>query len=333
MKSERNARSPRRQPVVLEGSLSPAYLATRSATFQRAVDELRRLARDDTATVVLEGESGTGKTMLARWIHAVSPRRDAPYQPVFLNALNEDLAAAALFGHTVGAFTGANHARAGAFLSAAGGTVFLDEIGKISKGIQQKLLHVIETGEMQPLGADRVVRASVRIIAATNVPLDELVAQGEFLPDLFARLKAFRVRLPPLRERRADIPLLVEQSIQRHARSCGYERPPTVCPELLQAFQRADWPFNVRELDTAVHRLLVDAEGAEVLTSQHCSASLTSLRAAVGAKPRLTPEAIEAAIRQTGGVAQAARALGVDRGTIHRHRRSYDKPPHDGRAD
>src|SRR5258706_13275614 len=193
MKPERVVAAATGRPVGVDRPDLPAIFAARSAPIRRALDEIRRLARSAAVPVVLEGESGTGKTIIARWIHDSSPRARAPFQAVVLSALEETLAGAALFGHIAGAFTDARYARAGAFVSASGGTVFLDEIGKAPKGIQQKLLHVVETGEIQPLGPDRVVKGSVRIVAASNVPLHRLVDEGPSLPTRFARLQAFSV--------------------------------------------------------------------------------------------------------------------------------------------
>jgi DNA-binding NtrC family response regulator len=323
MQREQKFTAVHRSPIGIERPDVAVNLVTRSVPFRRALDEISRLAQNDEVPVVLEGESGTGKTTIAHWIHVASRRKAGQFQRVDLSTVDEALASATLFGHTAGAFTDARSPRAGAFVSAAGGTVFLDEIGKASKSIQQKLLHAVEAKEIQPVGSDRMIRVNVRVIVASNVRLEELVLQGLFLPDLFARLKCFRVWLPPLRERRADIPVLVEQSIMAHAPGSGYSAPPMVSPELMRAFQNARWPFNVRELDNAVQRLLVDAGGAQVLMLHHCSESLAPLRAAAEHKQRLTPERIEAAIKQAGGVAQAARMLGVDRGTLHRHRRAY----------
>ncbi|MEP6730593.1 MAG: sigma 54-interacting transcriptional regulator, partial [bacterium] len=180
----------------------------RSASFQRVLARARRFARDRTATLLIEGESGTGKTRFARYLHAISPRAAKPYRSVVLSTIDDTLAASELFGHVSGAYTDARHARAGHFVSANGGTLFLDEIGKASLSVQQRLLHAVEYGEFRPVGSDRDMHVDVRIIAASNLPLETQVANDRFLPDLYARLSVFLLTLPPLRDRKADIPLL-----------------------------------------------------------------------------------------------------------------------------
>ena len=291
-----------------------------SVAFSRALAQLRRLARDPCAPILLEGESGTGKTSLARAIHRWSPRAGAPFQHVVLSALDDSVAGSELFGHVAGAFTDARRDRAGQFASANGGTLFLDEIGKASRAIQQKLLHAIEYQEIRPIGSDRQVRLDVRIVTATNLPLENLVAAGEFLPDLEARLMAFRVRLPPLRERRADIAVLAHDAVQRRYARCGYDRPPEIGPDLMLALQRAPWPNNLRQLDSTLHRLLVDAAGATTLTLAHCDNTLLYLRECAGLSSEpLSPDRVVGALRRAGTISGAARLLGVDRKTLRRH--------------
>jgi sigma54-dependent transcription regulator len=201
-----------------------------SSAYQAALLRLVRFARDDTAPILIEGESGTGKTTLARLVHAQSPRAKGPFQNVVLSALDDGIAASELFGHVAGAFTDARRTRAGHFVSANGGTLFLDEIGKTSLRLQSKLLHALEYGEIRPVGSDREVRVNSRVVAATNIDLTQLVSTNAFLPDLRARLMAFRVTIPPLRERRTDIPGLVVESVRHHARAARRKhsrvRPP-----------------------------------------------------------------------------------------------------------
>jgi DNA-binding NtrC family response regulator len=279
----------------------------------------QKFSRDCTATVLIEGEAGTGKTLLARRIHEMSPRNQAPFRSCVLSALDDTLASDELFGHVAGAFTGARGARTGAFASAAGGTVFLDEIGKASLHVQQKLLDVIESHVIAPLGADRQVTVDVRIIAAANIPLRQLVEKERFLADLYARLKSFRISLPSLRERAEDIPSLVEQCLARHAEACGYESPPDVDDQLMAALRLASWPDNLRELDGTVHRLLVEAEGAMVLTPRLCVGDLSFLVARRRHKQPLQIEEARQAMAETGNKkAPAARLLGVSRWTVDR---------------
>ena len=291
----------------------------RSKAYRAALDQLRRYARDGNVTILLEGESGTGKTQHASYVHHSSPRRNGPFQVGLLAAVHDTFAESELFGHVVGAFTDARQARTGLFASANGGTVFLDEIGKASRRVQQLLLHVVEYGEVKPLGSDRVIRVDARLIAATNIPLESLVESNSFLPDLRARLTMFRVALPPLRDRRADIPLLVRDCLNRHAEACGYTTPPAVHPELMAALEDAPWPDNLRQLDATVHRLLIDAEGAAVLTRDLCVGDLSYLQARRKPRPGMLGRGdVEAAIALAGDISKAARLLEVDRTTLHR---------------
>jgi DNA-binding NtrC family response regulator len=296
-------------------------LSFASAAYRRVLVQLERFARDGYATILLEGETGTGKSTLARFIHARSPRATQRFHELSLSSLEDTLASSDLFGHVPGAYTDARHARHGHFASANGGTMFLDEIGKASMSVQARLLEVVEHGKFRPVGSDRDIRVDVRLVAASNVPLADLVARGRFLIDLHARLCAFHVRLPSLRERRADIPLLVMQSLTKHAQRSAGGAVPRVHPELMEALQRADWPNNLRQLDSAIHRILVDAEGAPELTLDHCEDESLGLHRYAEASRELTPERIADAIASTGSVSAAARLLKVDRTTIHRHQR------------
>lgn len=282
---------------------------------------LGRFARDDTAPILLVGESGTGKTRLARHIHEHSPRARGPLELVVLSTVPDSVAASALFGHVAGAYTDARQSRKGALLSAQDGTLFLDELGKASLPVQGMLLHVLEYGVFRPVGADRDVRVNVRIVAATSADLTDLVARGEFLPDLLARLDSFIVTIPPLRERKADIPALFHESLERYAAGAGYDRAPAVADDLLEAFRNAPWPGNLRQLDGVVHRLLLEANGAPCLTVGHCIAELSWLAELARGRSAGAAE-IEEALRTTGGnVSAASRLLGVTPKTLRRRRR------------
>jgi len=293
---------------------------SRSVAYREAMRLAEIYAQDRTATLLIEGEAGTGKTLLARRLHEMSPRRDSLYLECDLGALDDTLASDDLFGHVAGAFTGATKTRDGFFVSARGGTVFLDEIAKSPLHVQQKLLRVIENRIVTPLGSDRSLIVDVRVIAATNVPLDQLVVKERFLPDLYARLKMFHIRLPPLRNRAGDIPSLVAAAVDRRARDCGYETAPTVEPALMTALSGAEWPDNLRGLDGAVHRLLLEAGGAPELTLDMCSADLAAIIGLV--RPRKAPlqlEDVENALETTNGkILPAARLLGVSRWTVDR---------------
>lgn len=292
-----------------------------SSTFQRVLCTVRRLARDRHAPILLEGEPGTGKTTIARVIHDESPRATGPFQTLLVSAVDDALCGSELFGHTVGAFTDARAARTGQFASAHGGTLFLDEIGKASLHVQQRLLRAIETGEIRPIGSDRDMRVDVRVVAASNRSLGELAEQGTFLPDLHARLEVFRVELPPLRSRRADIPALAEGYLAFHAVRGGRAEVPELDAALAHALQAAPWPNNLRQLSATMHRLLIECDGASTVGLDHCRDDLAYL--AEGHRDRVPfTDEIQAALAETGSISRAARKLGVHRTTVHRHLRA-----------
>jgi len=208
------------------------------------------------ATVLLRGESGTGKGLVGRILHAISPRREAPFIHFNCAALPETLAESELFGYEKGAFTGAAGRKPGRFELAQGGTIFLDEIGKISRSIQAKLLRVVEEKVFERVGGTKTLEADVRILAATNLNLEEAISSGEFREDLYYRLNIIPLVLPPLRERREDLPYLVQHFLDRISRDLG-RTAPEMDPAVLELFHGHRWPGNVRELEAAIHRALV----------------------------------------------------------------------------
>jgi DNA-binding NtrC family response regulator len=219
-----------------------------------------------TATVLVEGESGTGKELVARAIHTHSPRARAPFVPVNCTALTESLLESELFGHARGAFTGAVTSKRGLFETANGGTLFLDEIGDMGPKMQAQLLRTLQDGEVRPVGGSESIRVDVRIVCATNKDLDEEVKAGTFREDLYFRINVVTVRLPPLRERREDIPILVAHFLNKLARRERRE-PATLSPEALRLLTAYGWPGNVRELENAIERAVAVAKGNVVLPS------------------------------------------------------------------
>src|SRR5215213_6848552 len=203
--------------------------------------------------ILIQGESGTGKELIARAIHHNSPRSERPFVAINCGALPETLLESELFGHTKGAFTGATQSRPGLFRSAEGGTVFLDEIGEISQALQVRLLRAVQEHEVTPLGSNAPARFDARIICATNRDLEREVSEGRFREDLFYRLNVIEVHLPPLRERREDIPLLVKSFIKRTAREQTAAEK-SITPEAMSALINYNWPGNVRELKNAIER-------------------------------------------------------------------------------
>jgi DNA-binding NtrC family response regulator len=229
----------------------------------RAVRELLARAEkvaESRSTVLLTGETGTGKELVARAIHARSSQRDRPLIKVNCAAIPETLLESELFGHTKGAFTGAVSSKKGRFALADGGTIFLDEIATVSQAVQAKLLRVLQEREFEPLGSERTEKVDVRVIAATNRDLRQMVADGRFQEDLYYRLNVIPITLPPLRDRREDIPLLVDHFVRRFASSAG-KRISGVDRTVLDELTHYDWPGNVRELENTIERAVVLAGG------------------------------------------------------------------------
>ncbi|MDR3765004.1 MAG: sigma-54 dependent transcriptional regulator [Acidobacteriota bacterium] len=237
----------------------PGVIGT-SAGLREVASLVRSVTRHRTA-VLITGETGAGKELVAEAVHKLSPRSDKPFITVNCAAIPETLIEAELFGHTRGAFTGADRSRLGKIHAAQGGTIFFDEIGELPLGSQSKLLRFLESGEVQRLGTSDVFRLDVRVIAATNVDLEKRVAEGRFREDLFYRLSVFPLELPPLRERLEDIPLLARYFLQRFAG----EQPVLFSAEAIQKLSAHHWPGNIRELRNVVERAFVLAcESGEV---------------------------------------------------------------------
>jgi len=225
----------------------------------RAIEDIVRRAAtvaQSRSTVLITGETGTGKELVARAIHAQSAQRQMPIVKVNCAALPETLVESELFGHVKGAFTGAVSTKRGRFALADGGTIFLDEIGAVALPLQPKLLRVLQEREFEPLGSERTVKVDVRVIAATNRNLAQLVAEGRFQEDLYYRLNVIPIAMPPLRERREDIPVLVDYFVRRHATRAG-KRIDGVAPDAMAVLTELPWPGNVRELENTIERAVV----------------------------------------------------------------------------
>jgi len=283
-----------------------------------------------TCTILIQGETGAGKEVLARHIHATGPRGRGPFVPVDCTGLRDTLFESQLFGHVKGAFTGAGQSTLGFFRAADGGTLFLDEIGELSLQVQAKLLRCIQDRSVVPLGGVEPVPVDVRIIAATHRDLEAMVARGEFRQDLYYRLKVVRIRVPALRERVDDIPILAQHFLERFAESEG--RPARrLSAEAAEALQGYGWPGNVRELANAMEQADIFAAGdtitvADLPEELRCSVSRSSgeCRGVVvtleAAERALISEALRAA---DGNQSRAAALLDIDRRRLYRKVRRY----------
>jgi formate hydrogenlyase transcriptional activator len=233
-----------------------------SAAMKEVVERIRLVA-PSTTTVLVRGETGTGKEGLARMVHEFSPRFNASFVPVNLGSIPEGLIESELFGHEKGAFTGANRRRPGRFEQADGGTIFLDEVGDAPPSVQVRLLRVLQERVVERVGGTEPVTVDVRVVAATNRNLEEMVARGTFRADLYYRLAVFPVELPPLRERREEIRPLASHFLARHA-ALMHRRPPRVAEDVWRALEAHDWPGNVRELENFVQRALILSPGPDL---------------------------------------------------------------------
>jgi len=296
----------------------------------RAVMERVRLAAPSGTTVLIRGETGTGKEGLARMVHDLSPRFQAPFVPVNLGALPEGLVESELFGHERGAFTGAARRRAGRFEQAEGGTIFLDEVGDATPAVQVKLLRVLQERVVERVGGTEPVRVDVRVVAATNRNLEELVARGAFRQDLYYRLAVFPVSLPPLRERRDDVRPLATHFLARHA-AAMHRRPPHVPEEAWRVLEEHAWPGNVRELENFLQRALILSPGPELVlpellphTGPEAPERVTGELASFDEEVR---DLIERALARSGGRIYgpqgAAAVLGVKPTTLQGKMRRY----------
>lgn len=306
-----------------ERALSQSLVFVSPAMSRLAVLVQRVAPRD--VTVLITGESGTGKERVAEALVSASARADKPFIRFNCASLTPELAEAELFGHAKGAFTGAHRERPGLFREADGGTLLLDEVGELEPGAQARLLRVLQVGELRPVGEERVRKVDVRILAATHRDLRELSQQGRFREDLYYRLNVVQLRVPPLRERPEDIPVLARLFFNRFAGRFGVQGL-KLTPELMQRLQGASWPGNVRELENTLERLVALSHEGELdlsLLGEHAG----HVQGGLGLRERVDAYErglIMEALRASGGnQSEAARRLQVPRVTLHDKLRKY----------
>ena len=335
-------RSLRQRANLLERGLTPPDLADsfvgESEEFRRLLHLVERVGPSD-STVLIFGETGSGKERVAKLIHGRSPRKNRPFVVVDCAALQESLLQSELFGHERGSFTGADRAKPGLFEVAHGGTIFLDEIGEVSPGTQTKLLRVLDTSVFRRVGGTVEVRVDVRVLAATNRDLQAMVRQGQFREDLYYRMSTISLELPPLRKREGDIELLAKHFVA--AMNERFESSIQIGEEALQVLRRHTWPGNVRELLHAVEGAMVVCEGAEIL-AEHLP---QSVRGSMGREPSAIPYSpngtekiptleeletahIHLALQVSGGHrGNAARILGISERNLYRKLRELGLLP------
>ncbi len=303
----------------------------RSKALERMFDLIERVAATR-SSVLITGETGTGKELAARAIHDLSPRSSKPFVPINCAALPETLLESELFGHMKGSFTGAIATRRGLFEDAQGGTVFLDEASTTSPATQVKLLRVLQERQVQRVGGGAWIPVDFRLIVATNLDLAREVEEGRFREDLFFRLNVFPIEVPPLRDRREDIPLLANHFRLRFGEENDIE-PPTIQPETLRRMMDYDWPGNVRELENFVERAMIMYQGApairfdapnQKIAPASASTNLSRGREEQWTLQRLEKEHILAILEETGGnQTRASEILGIDRRTLYRKLKRY----------
>jgi len=328
----------------LEGRVEVGDLVSRSPAM-RDIFEMLPQAADSESTVLLQGETGTGKELLARAIHDLGPRAQGPFVPVNCGALPDTLLESELFGYKAGAFTGADRDKPGRFALAEGGTIFLDEIGDVSPALQSRLLRVLEERTFEPLGGTETVRADVRVIAATNRDLDALVEDGAFRRDLYYRVNVVRLRVPPLRDRKEDIPLLADHFVDRFNRLQN-KAVTGVSREAMAVLMAHDYPGNVRELENLIERAFILCDEGDIqrrhlpedlmprtgAREEAAPAASGDLASAVRAAERRA--ILDALQRNAGNRQAAARDLGLHKSTLFRKVQALGirLPDYDGRS-
>jgi len=299
-------------------------IIAKSSKMQRVIEVIKVVAKSN-ATVLITGESGTGKELVARAIHSQSHRRSKPFVAVSCAALPESLLESELFGHEKGSFTGAYSQKKGKFEFANGGTLFLDEIGEMSANIQVHLLRVLEEKEFTRVGGNEPIKVDVRVISATNKDLRKAIEKQEFREDLYYRLNVVNIELPPLRERKEDIPLLAEHFLHKFAME-NRKEVTELSPEAIESLLAYDWPGNVRELENAIERAIILSKDSPITTADLPQENLSLVGAASIGKnlKEVEKSHILNVLRETGeNYSEAARILGVSRMTLYNKAKEY----------
>jgi DNA-binding NtrC family response regulator len=300
----------------------PEDIVGQSSPMTRVYEAIETVGPTD-ATVLITGESGTGKELVARAIHHASPRKFHPLVVIHCGALTETLLESELFGHEKGAFTGAQYRKKGKFEIAEGGTVFLDEIGDISLKTQTDLLRVLQEREIVRVGSNQPIKVDFRCVAATNKDLEKMIEEGKFRPDLFYRLNVFRIELPPLRERRDDIPILVNHFVQKFSEQMN-KKITRVSPGAMNLLQQQTWTGNVRELENAVERAMVVAQEPEIRESDFVFKAATVPNGASKSLDEIERAHILRTLESVKwNQTRAAEILQIDRVTLHHKLKRY----------
>ena len=316
------------QPLDLRSEIGSEHrfedIVGKSTALRKVLDQVAIVAPTG-STVLLHGETGTGKELLARAIHNLSPRRERTFVRLNCAAIPSGLVESELFGHEKGAFTGALIQKRGRFELADGGTLFLDEIGDITLELQPKLLRALQEREFERLGSARTFRVDVRLIAATHRNLQDMIRNNQFREDLFYRLNVFPIEIPPLRQRREDIPLLVHYFVLRHSREMQ-KQIKSVPKQVMEALVNAEWPGNIRELENFIERCVIFTQGDELYVP-HTELRRSAIPAASTfqqAERQIISDALRAASGRIAGKGGAAERLGLKRTTLQNKMRKLN---------
>ncbi len=318
-----------------------------SPVMRKIVDDAERAANGD-VSILLTGESGTGKNYLARWVHSLSPRSEGPFFDINCASITPSLIESELFGHEPGAFTGSRGRKRGLLELAGGGTLLLDEIGDMAVELQARLLTFMDTQTLRRVGGETSIKVDARIISATNQDLETLVEQGDFRRDLFYRLNVLAIRIPPLRERKEDIPILASETLARLAQNMDRKTTPSLAPEAIQQLVDYDWPGNVRELRNILERAMFESGNRTLISHLNIEKqSSFSLKSANASSPAplsqsmsiefpsqnfalkaeindLTKKLVENALKQSKTKKEAARLLGITRHSLAHYIKTFN---------